>query len=181
MRALACSLAVAVVLTGALVSCIDTSPARPEPVAFVDVDFVYTSTLTAGDKDPTEAGVCLHHSLGTSRLELWRGGVTLRELYMRPSGNPLRAALTAERLPVNTELVAVVWDVVCCSHTGPCWPTHELVANGTLLTEVVDLGDDPKRRGLAFRLRSDGGIVQLKIDAEAPTALQSFRRGPKRS
>jgi len=160
MRTFTRSLAVAVFLSGALVSCSDTSPGRPDPVAFVDVDFVYTSTLAAGDKDATEAGVCLHHSLGTSRFELWQGGILLRELYMRPSGNPPRAALTAERLPVQTDLVAVVWDVVCCTHSGPCWPTHALVANGTLLTQGLELADDLRRRGLAFRLRSDGGIVQ---------------------
>lgn len=160
MRALTRSPAVAIVLSGVLVSCRDTSPARPEPVAFIDVGFVYTSTLPAGDADPTLAGMCLHHALGTSRLELWWGGAALRELYMRPSGNPPRATLTAERLPVDADLVAVVWDVVCCSHTGPCSPTHELVANGTLLTGVVDLGDGSNRMGLAFRLGGDGRILQ---------------------
>jgi hypothetical protein len=151
---------VVAVLAGVLVSCDGSIPTRPQP-AFADVVFVYTSTLAVGDRDPTEAGFCAHHALGASRLDLWKDGATLQvTLSMRPSGEPPRVVVTAERVPVDTPLVAAVWDLQCCSHTGPCSPTEELIANGTRLTTIVKLTVDPDRKGLAFRLRANGSVVQ---------------------
>jgi len=54
----------------------------------------------------------------------------------------------------------VVWDLQCCSHTGPCWPTEEVSANGVRLTRVVSLTDGEERRGLAFQVNSDGRVIQ---------------------
>jgi hypothetical protein len=152
---------VAVVVLGVAVSsCGDSSPTRSEP-AFADVTFAYTSTLPVGDADPAEAGFCAHHALGASRLELWRDGVTLAStLSIRPSGEPPRAVVKAGGIPVDTPVVVVVWDLQCCSHTGPCWPTEELSANGVRLSRVVSLNDSEGRMGLAFRVQGDGVIVQ---------------------
>jgi hypothetical protein len=151
------SLVVAVSLLS--VSCGPSNPAGVEP-AFADVTFLYTSILPVGDADPAEAGFCAHHALGMSRLELWKDGQTLLDtLFMRTSGVPPRAVVTAERVPVDTALVAVVWDLQCCSHTGPCSPTEELSANSVRLTRVVRLSVDG-RTGLAFRVRGSGVIVQ---------------------
>jgi hypothetical protein len=148
-----------IVLSTALVGCDTSSPARPEP-AFADVTFVYTSTLSAGDRDPTEAGFCFHHVLGTSSLELWRDGLTLHEtLFMKLDGDPPKAVVRAEQVPAGTSLVAVVWDLQCCSHIGPCWPTEGLTANGVPLSRVVALTVGGERTGLAFRVRGDGTVV----------------------
>lgn len=151
---IACTLPLVVVL---MVGCDDSSPTQPIPSS-AEVEFVYFSSVTAGDADPAEAGGCYHHLLGSSWLNLWVRGERVDSIQLRPDGGAVWRG--REELPVGVELAVVIVDFECCSHDDPCEPTERVLANGVPLDRIVEVLDAAgSYPGLAFRVLGDGRVV----------------------
>ncbi len=139
-------------------ACNDSSPTRPTP-DLVDVEFVYFSTVIPGDS--VEAGFCAHHQLGSSWIQLWIDGAAVDSYQLRAADDPKTWRGRGQGLPVGRPLVAVIQDLECCSHDGPCQPTEALLVNGFRLQNVVEVTDQiGVHLGLGFRLDSSGSVLQ---------------------
>jgi hypothetical protein len=140
-------------------ACSDT-PTAPEPVSFLDVNFLYESHLLPGTADPGAAGFCAHHMLGSSFLDVFHDDELIRSLQMRQDEQG-RWAGTAGQVPTDEDLVAVIRDLTCCTVEGPCEPTEGLFANSVPLSHVgtVTPPGGVLTHGVSFRISRTGTII----------------------
>jgi hypothetical protein len=124
------------------------------PVATATVAFVYLASTT------TDPAVALAHpacvaEVGSTHLHPgWQG---FDIVYMANGGD--RWTVAFADVPVGTRQRIRVSDPNACSENPTGAATHDVFANGVLLTDVVGTPGDGIEPGLAFTVGEDGGVT----------------------